>query len=149
MNLESIDYEILRHLNEDSRISFRRLSELLSRSPLTIKRHIKKLEQAGIIEKYGIKINYEKLGYNILAIIEVITIKGNFLDIKKKVDLLPNIFAVYHIADNYDLMLLGKFKSREELSSVIDEINSFDSIRRANTHLILNIVKEEDNIINI
>jgi DNA-binding Lrp family transcriptional regulator len=116
--------------------------EVVVCNSLTIKKHVKKLENEGIIEDYGININYEKLGYNIIAFIEVFLHKGNMSEFKKEITLYPNIFAVYHIADNYDALLLAKLRSRTELNELLTSINEFRSVMRTNSHFVLNVVKE-------
>ena len=140
--LEELDLAILKIYSEDGRISYRKLSEKLGKSPLTIKKHVKKLEDKGIIEDYGININYEKLGYNIIAFIEVILHKGNISEFKKEITFNPNIFAVYHIADNYDALLLAKLRTRDELNDLLQSMSEFKSVMRTNTHFVLNVVKE-------
>ncbi|MFX1273659.1 MAG: Lrp/AsnC family transcriptional regulator [Promethearchaeota archaeon] len=143
--LEEVDLAILEIFSEDGRVSLRKLSERLGKSPLTIKKHVKKLEEGGVIEDYGVTINYEKLGYNIMALIEVMLHKGVIMEFKKEVSLHPNVFAVYQIADSYDALLLVKLRSREELSNLLETITGFKSVMRTNTHLVLNVVKEGTN----
>ena len=140
--LGELDLAILEIYSEDSRVSYRKLSEILGKSPLTIKKHVKNLEEEGIIKDYGVTINYEKLGYNIIAIIEVTLLKGNIQEFREEISLHPNIFEVYHIADNYDALLLAKLRSRTELNELLNSINGFKSVMRTNTHLVLNVVKE-------
>ena len=140
---EELDLAILGIFSADGRISFRKLSEKLGKSPLTIKKHVEKLEKEGIIKDYGININYEKLGYNIIAFIEIILLKGNISIFKKEIANIPNVFAVYHIADNYDALILVKLRSRDELSDLLNTINEFLSVMRTNTHFVLNVVKEK------
>ncbi|GAH45703.1 unnamed protein product, partial [marine sediment metagenome] len=65
--VDELDLEILKILSIDSRKNKSTIAEDLKRSPNTIIKHVKDLEEAGIIKNYGIQIDYEKLGYNIIA----------------------------------------------------------------------------------
>jgi len=51
---------------------------------------------------------------------------------------------VYDITGTYDALLLAKFKTRAELSNMIkEEIHDSPYVERTNTHIVLNIIKEE------
>ena len=104
------------------------------------------MEEAGIIKNYGATIDYEKVGFTIVAVIELTTSKGKMIEMEKKVAENPNVFAVYDITGTYDALILARFKDRSELSAMIKEIHKFPEVERTNTHLILNIIKEESSL---
>ena len=141
-DIEEYDYKILKKLAEDGRTSHRTLGTELETSPITVKKHVEELEHMGIIKSYGITIDYEKLGYDIVALIELTISKGKMLEVERDIAKHPNIFAVYDITGTADAILLGRFKNRRELSNLVKRINSYEYIVRTNTHIILNIIKE-------
>ncbi|MFX1428357.1 MAG: Lrp/AsnC family transcriptional regulator [Promethearchaeota archaeon] len=145
VNKFDLDTEILKKLSTDGRVSFRQLAkELGNKSPVTIKKHIEDLEQKDIIKSYGVQIDYEKLGYDIIALIEITVSKGKMLEVERKIAQNPNVFAVYDITGTYDALILARFKTRAELSEMIkDEINTSPYVERTNTHIVLNIIKDE------
>jgi DNA-binding Lrp family transcriptional regulator len=145
-NLEDIDFEILKILGQDGRETYHSISKQLDKSPVTIKRHVNELEEAGIIKNYGATIDYEKVGFTIVAVIELTTSKGKMIEMEKKVAENPNVFAVYDITGTYDALILARFKDRSELSAMIKDIHKFPEVERTNTHLILNIIKEESSL---
>jgi len=146
---KNVDNEILEILSKDCRISNRELGRKLGRSPLTIKNHIKELEKSGKIKGYGVQIDYEKLGYDIIALIEVTISKGKMLEVEKNIAQNPHIFAVYDLTGEYDAIIITRFKTRKELSELVKEINSYEYVIRTNTHLILNVIKEGANFANL
>jgi DNA-binding Lrp family transcriptional regulator len=138
-----LDIEILKKLTEDSRISLRQLAkELDVGSPVTIKKHVEDLEKNGVIIDYGAKINFEKLGYEIMAIIEITISKGKMFEVEEKIAENPNVFGVYDITGTYDALILARFKTRDELSKMIKEIHKSPNVERTNTHFVLNTIKE-------
>ena len=141
-----LDIEILKRLEKDGRISHRKLAEALKKSPVTINNHVEKLENNGIIANYGARINYEKLGYGIIALIELTISKGKMLEEEQKIASNPNIFAVYDITGEYDALILARFKNREDLSKMIKEIHKSPNVERTNTHLVLNVIKEHSSL---
>ena len=140
-DLDETDIDILKILTEDGRTSHRKISEVLEKSPVTIKKHADKLEKEGIISNYGASINYENLGYDIIAFIELTISKGKMIEVEEKIASFPNIFGVFDVTGTFDALLLGRFQTRSELSEMVKKINSFEFIVRTNTHLILNVIK--------
>jgi len=145
-----LDTEILKKLSTDGRISLRQLAKDLSnKSPVTIKKHIEDLEQKGIIKNYGVQIDYEKLGYEIIAIIELTISKGKMLEVENQIAENPHIFAVYDITGEYDALILARFKSRADLSKMIKQIHISPYVERTNTHLVLNTIKEASSFVDL
>ncbi|MFX1290452.1 MAG: Lrp/AsnC family transcriptional regulator [Promethearchaeota archaeon] len=146
-----MDKKILTKLDEDGRLSFRHLAKDLEvGSPVTIKNHVENLEEKGVIKNYGVQIDYEKLGYDIIALIELTVSKGKMLEVENKLAQNPNIFAVYDITGTYDALILARFKTRAELSEMIkEEIHTSPYVERTNTHIVLNIIKEEFSFKNL
>ncbi len=140
--LEEIDNEILRELSLDGRKSYRTLAKELEKSPVTIKKHVEDLEEKGIIKNYGIGIGYEKLGYEIIALIELTIAKGEMIRIENEIAIDPHVFGVYDLTGTYDAVILARFKQRGELNALVKRINGIDSVARTNTHLVLNVIKE-------
>ena len=142
-NVDDLDFKILQILSEDGRKSHRSIAEKLKKSPVTIKNHVEEMEEKGIIKSYGIQIDFEKLGYEIIALIEITVSKGKLLEVENKIAHNPNVFAVYDITGTYDALILARFKTRAELSEMIkDELLASPFVERTNTHLVLNVIKE-------
>ncbi|MFX1502351.1 MAG: Lrp/AsnC family transcriptional regulator [Promethearchaeota archaeon] len=149
-DISELETEILKKLSIDSRISLRQLAkDLGNKSPVTIKNHIENLEEKGIIKNYGVQIDYEKVGYDIIAIIELTISKGKMLEVERNVAKNPNIFAVYDITGEYDALILARFKNRADLSKMIKEIHTSPYVERTNTHLVLNTIKETSSFLKL
>ena len=146
----NLDTEILMKLSIDGRLSLRQLAkDLGNKSPVTIKKHVEELEKKEIIKNYGVQIDYEKLGYNIIAIIEITISKGKMLEVEKQIAENPHVFAVYDITGEYDALILARFKNRADLSIMIKEIHTSPYVERTNTHIVLNIIKEFSSYIDL
>ena len=107
------------------------------------------MEEESVIKSYGIQIDYEKIGYNIIAIIELTISKGKMLDVEKKIAQIPNVFGVYDITGTYDALILARFKTRDGLSSMIKEIHTLQYVERTNTHIVLNVIKEKSSLTDL
>jgi len=143
--IDELDLEILSTLSTDGRNNKSTIADDLNRSPNTIIKRISNLEENGVIKNYGVQIDYEKLGYNIIALIEITVSKGKMLEVEKKIAQNPNVFAVYDITGTYDALILARFKTRARLSEMIkDVIHASPYVERSNTHIVLNVIKEKN-----
>jgi DNA-binding Lrp family transcriptional regulator len=142
MTLGKLDLQILVELSKDGRRSLRSLAEDLNKSPTTIKKHLDKLEEKNYIRNYGATLNYNKLGYNEIALIEIIIDKGKMIQVEKEISRNPHVFGVFDVTGEYDAVILARFKDKKNLSSLIKEINSNEFVLRTNTHIILNLIKD-------
>ena len=149
IKIEELDIKILKILSQDGRKNKSTIAEDLKRSPNTIIKHVQNLEDKDVIKNYGIQIDYEKLGYNIIAIIELTISKGKMLEVEKKIAQIPNVFGVYDITGTYDALILARFKTRDGLSRMIKDIHTSPYVERTNTHIVLNVIKEKSSLADL
>ena len=146
---EDIDLDILGILSGNSRVNFNQIAKTLKKSPVTIKKHIEELEKQGVIKGYGIDIDFEKLGYDIIATIEITVSKGKMIEVETDIAENPNVFGVYDITGDYDALVFARFKTRMELSAMIKKLHSSPYVERTNTHIILNVIKEGSSFVDL
>ena len=142
MSIDKTDQEILRNLMVDARLSARQLAIKLGMSTVTILTRIKKLEKEGIIKGYAAIIDHEKLGYDLTAIIEIIS-KRDILGIEEKLAKIENVCGVYDITGNTDTVIVAKFRERDELSKFVKTLSAMENVENTITHIVLNTVKED------
>ncbi len=147
MNLDETDIKILKNLLVDARLSSRQLAHKLGLSTVTVITRIKKLEQKKIITGYSARLNDQLLGYDLTAIIEVTTGKGKMLEVEQKIAENNDICAVYDITGPADVLLIGKFKSRQELSEFVKKLSAVPNVENTVTHMVLNTIKEDFRLI--
>jgi len=140
--VDELDIDIIRILSEDSTLKLRPIAKELNKSPTTINKHIKDLEEQDIIKAYTINIDYENLGYDIIALIELTISKGKMIEVERDIAKDPHIFGVYDITGEYDAIILARFKTRKDLNAFVKNLNSYEFVMRTNTHLVLNVIKE-------
>jgi DNA-binding Lrp family transcriptional regulator len=143
MEFDETDTKILKNLLVDARLSARQLAYKLGLSTVTVLTRIKKLEQKKIITGYTARLDHQILGYDLTAIIEIKTTKGKMLEIESKIAENENVCAVYDITGKADILLIGKFKNRDELSHFIKSISAIPNVENTETHIVLNTIKED------
>ncbi len=143
MEFDEIDTKIIKNLLVDARLSARQLAHKIGLSTVTVLSRIKKLEQKKIITGYTARLDHQILGYDLTAIIEVKTTKGKMLEIENKIAENENVCAVYDVTGPADILVISKFKNRDQLSNFVKRLSTIDNVENTETHIVLNSVKED------
>ena len=141
--IDQLDKQILKRLSDDSSISARTIAEELQKSPTTIANRIKKLKESGIIKDTGVVLNSQFLGFEWTVILEVLVAKGKLVDTENEIAKLENALAVYDVTGQTDIIVIGKFRNREELSHFTKRLLAMEYVERTISHIALNTVKED------
>ena len=70
-NIDRIDRKLLDELQQDARITIAELAERVGLSATPCARRIKRMEENGLIEGHYIRLDPEKLGLKLMAIIQI------------------------------------------------------------------------------
>ncbi|HID05314.1 MAG TPA: Lrp/AsnC family transcriptional regulator [Candidatus Caldiarchaeum subterraneum] len=147
VQLDDIDYNILKVLVKDSRLSYREVAKRLGLAVGTVASRIKQLESRGVIKGYTLMLDHEKLGYGITAVTEIIVTGGKLLEVDRIISKIPNVCCVYDVTGEIDSIVVSKFRTREELSQFTKKILSIPHVERTNTHVVLTTIKEDFRLI--
>jgi Lrp/AsnC family leucine-responsive transcriptional regulator len=108
MKLDQIDQNILKHLQDNARITNAELAEKVGLSPTPCLRRLRRLEAEGVIKGYRTEINREVLGINVTVLILVkleredeATLKEFEAAIKKR----PEVMECYLVTGKYDYFI--------------------------------------------
>ena len=143
MEFDATDTKIIKNLLVDARLSARQLAHKIGLSTVTVLSRIKKLEQKKIITGYTARLDHQILGYDLTAIIEVKTTKGKMLEIENKIAENENVCAVYDVTGPADILVISKFKNRDELSKFVKSLSTITNVENTETHIVLNSIKED------
>ncbi len=69
--MDNVDKKILALLQKDGKLSNAKLAEKLNMSETPCWRRVKRLENEGYIESYQANLNKRKLGYGVLAFVQL------------------------------------------------------------------------------
>jgi DNA-binding Lrp family transcriptional regulator len=145
--LTELDLQIIQSLQEDSRLSLNKIADKLGTSVSTAQKHIKKLEEQGVVNGYTAIVDPVKLGYGVTAIVFVQVEGGRLLDVEHEIAKEDNVLAVYDITGDYDAALVTKFKDNSSLNAFIKRLLSMRYIKRTVTNVAFDVVKEDFKII--
>ena len=140
---DELDRRIIRELENDARRSLRKISRKLGISTTTLSTRICDLEKADVIRGYSAKIDPEAAGYDLTAIIEILVSKGRLLEVEREIAKMKHVSAVYDITGSTDAIIIARFKKRNEMSTFVKSLLAMRYVERTNTHVVLNVIKED------
>ena len=141
--MDDTDKKIIAEYLKDARVSYREVAKRLQLAVGTVLTRTKKLENDGIIESYSAVLNHDKLGYEIIAISEITVSKGKLIEVETAIAKLSPTCAVYDVTGENDVIIVSKFKSREEMSDFTKKLLSMSNVERTNSRIVLNTIKED------
>ena len=142
-NVDDIDRNIIRLLQEDSRKSFNKIAESLGIAVGTAYNRVKNLEDKGILKGYTVILDPTKLGYGLTALI-LIQADGRYLpEVEKEIAKLDEVISIYDITGDYDIAVVARFKNRAMLNNFIKSTLKMPHVSKTVTNVVLNVVKED------
>jgi len=144
MTYENLDRKLVNSLLGDGRASLRSLAEELDVSVTTVSNHLSDLEEEGIIEGYTPKVNYDKLGYDVTAILQL-KVEGSALeDVTEDLREHRQMVTVYEVTGDHDIIAVGKFTDTDDMNDEIKTLLNDPEIKESNTSVVLNAAKEHE-----
>jgi Lrp/AsnC family transcriptional regulator for asnA, asnC and gidA len=143
IRLDPVDIKILSILQENCKLSYRKLGNMLGLSGVIVASRIKNLEQKGLLKGYTAILDPVKLGYDLTAIIFVQTEGGFLNDIEAELEKTANVIGVYEVTGDFDIIAVAKLRDRESLNILIKNLLLTPHVKRTLTNITLNVVKED------
>lgn len=143
-----IDLRILEALQDDCRARLESIAKELRIPKSTVHYRIRRLEQAGVIERYSAKLNASKLGKDYLAVVLVRAKYGPHYHqrIGKKIAVVPGVWAVYYVLGDNDFVLLIRANDRDDYMRTLEKISSMPDVERTSTQIVAKVIKEDPRI---
>ena len=139
--LDKLDYQILRYLQEDGRISNLDLSQKIGLSPGPTLERVKKLEKKGLILGYHARLNGSKLNLGVSVFIQVSLSRqlDRVMDrFHTRILEIPQVMECYQVTGNADFMLRVVVADIPALEHLISNVFSkMEEIGHLQTSLII------------
>lgn len=139
MKLDSLDYQIINQLKNNSRLSVRDIAKKVNSRPSTVHQRIKKLKKEGVIEKFTVKLSNKLMQENFIVFMLVNTEN----ELPETVFNDEHIKEVFGITGEYDLLLKLKFKDIEEFNDFIIKFRKKHGLKKTVTLVSTINIKEE------
>lgn len=147
--MNKIDARILNILQENSRTSNAEIARQINMAPSAVLERIRRLEQRKVIKKYSIQIDPDEIERGLLAFIQV-KANGPVVDLKtaKEISKIPEVLEVHIVAGEDSYLVKVRIKNPEELTQLLrTKFASIKSIRTTNTTIVLETIKETNDLV--
>jgi Lrp/AsnC family leucine-responsive transcriptional regulator len=113
--------KILMELQKNARISYKELGNKIGLSSPAVKERVQKMEDSGIIKGYSAKLDLDKLGYSLTAIINFKMNPGNIQHFIDKLKCMPEVLECNRITGGDNMIIKVAMKEAGELERLINQ----------------------------
>jgi Lrp/AsnC family transcriptional regulator for asnA, asnC and gidA len=141
-SLDRLDKEILEILQEDGRISYSKIAQMLNMSESTIHMRIKRLRELGILRGFYADIDMEKIGLKVLAFVQLKADPKKYEQVLNVLKEMKEVAEIYDVTGEYYALVKVVVPSNEDLAKVLDAIGKLDGVTDTYTMIVLRVIKE-------
>ena len=123
--MDQIDVKLLSLLEKNARMPLKQLAESVYLSSPATAARIEKLEQDGVISGYSVKLNYKKLGFPIIAFINLEVSPSQKAEFYPYICAHPNVIECSCVRGDYSMIIKVAYDSTEKLDHFIGELQTF------------------------
>jgi len=144
--MDAYDGKMLKLLAQNARITGAEIARKIHLSVPAVTERLRKLTRSGIIDKYTVLLNRQKLSLNVMAFIYVWIDHTKNTSAKEQLVALNEVLECHHIAGDCDLLLKVLVKDTAALEELlVNKIKAIKSVTRTSTTIVLSSYKEEIN----
>ena len=143
--MDEVDKKILKVLEDHGRMSYAELGRRLDLTRVSIRERIVKLQEKGVIEKFTVVINPEKVDKKLSAFFEI-DVEPNHLDeVANELAKEERVYSLYLMTGASTLHMHSLLKNQDELEDfLINKIYSQRGITRVKSNIILKRYKSRE-----
>ena len=123
--MDDIDRKILKLLQANARMSLKTIAENTFLSSPAVSARIERLEKEGIITGYHAMVDPMKLGYHILAFINLDVVPEDKPKFYAYANDVPNVLECNCVTGEYSMLMKVAFQSTMDLDIFIGQLQKF------------------------
>ena len=137
--VDKTDLKILEILIQDAKKPFTEVAKKVFVSQGTVHVRMNKMQEAGIVERTTLKINYAKLGFDITAFIGIYLEKSALYEkVLEKLKQIPEVTNIHYTTGNYSMFVKIHCRDTNHLKEVLhDKMQQVEGIERTETMISL------------
>ncbi|SEO76442.1 Lrp/AsnC family transcriptional regulator [Paenibacillus sp. OV219] len=141
-HLDATDRKIISMLHENSRMSYTDLAKEIGLSRVAVQARVNALMEDGVVERFTIVINPEKIGISVSAFFNV-EVEPKFLDeVADQLSKEPSITSLYHMTGPTKLHMHGLFADNQEMQDfLLSKLYVLPGIMSVDTQVLINRYK--------
>ena len=144
--LDRIDRNILRTLQDNGRISYVDLADKVGLSTTPCMERVKRLEREGIIQGYSARLNPSFLQAGLLVFVEISLYTKSadiFDDFRKAVTQLPNVLECHLVSGHFDYLIKARISEMASYRELLGDILlKLPGVRESKSYIVMEELKE-------
>ena len=142
VELDKIDRKLLNLLQGNAKASYARLSKRLGISSSGIHKRVKKLVDAGMIQKFVAVIDPQIAGKKLKAFMGISTSPGTCRGVIAQLSQRPEVLEIHEVAGEHDLFVKLVTDDTLKLNEILHEIDKIPGVSSTRTLIVLKTEKE-------
>lgn len=142
------DFAILRVLLQDSRKSLQDIGQEVGLSTTSCWNRIKRMEAAGAIQGYTVKVDLSQLGYQDTVIVQVNLESHSdetLYEFGRTLEQIPEVVEAYLVSGDYDYYIRIAVKDTRDYERLLREkLYKIPGIRHSKSSFVLRTLKKSD-----
>ena len=143
MELDNIDFQILRLLSENSRIQWKDLGAQIHMTGQAVGNRIKKLEESGVIKAYSLIVDEMKLGLIFTAFVIIYMKTANHDSFIRFINDRNEVVEAHRVSGEGCYHLKIKVNSQEQLNLFLNKILDYGNYT---LHLSIQEIKKRNSL---
>src|SRR5699024_9312405 len=132
------DNKLIEELIDNGRISYVELANKVNLSRVSAKERINNLIEKGIIEKFTVVINSEKIGKSVSSFFDIDVMPGKLKNVAVNLANHPSVVSIYQMTGPSTLHMHVLVNNFNDLESFINnELYSVEGITRVDSQVLL------------
>ncbi|PIC69206.1 transcriptional regulator [Sporosarcina sp. P16b] len=141
MELDNIDFKILRLLSKNSRIQWKDLGEQIHMTGQAVGNRIKKLENSGVIKAFSLEVDEMKVGLSYTAFIIIYMKTANHDAFIRFMNDCKEVVEVHRVSGEGCYHIKVKLNHQEQLNLFLDKILEYGNY---SVHLSIQEIKQQN-----
>lgn len=146
VDLDETDLQILKELQKDGRMNYAEISRKTGIPSSTVYDKIVRLVNKGVIKKFTVILDREKVGFGVSALIGVETGAELYGNVAKELCQLHELVRVYGSTAQFDLMVKVRTTSLKRLNEILNRIRGIKGVDDLFVIPILESFKDEHTV---
>ena len=142
MELDSINRKLLNLLQADAKLPYAKLAKRLGISSSGVHKRIKKLSDAGVIEKFVAVVDPQVIGKKLKAFIGVSTAPGTCGEVIARLSRRSEVLEIHEVAGEHDLYVKLITDDTLKLNEFLHEMDKIPGVSSTRTLIVLKTEKE-------
>ena len=142
--LDDLDAKIISALSEDGRRSYAEIGQAVGLSTTTVHERVRKLVDRGVIERFSVRVDPERIGQSFTAFVAIRNDGGiHCREVAPCLRAMPEVMELHSVAGEYDFLAKIRTTHPRALEDLLYKIKAIRGVARTTSTVVLNTEFED------